>query len=214
MLAIDDKGLPAAEQIILARYWMLRRVYWHHTNRSIMAMVKFVLACLRSVGRLDIRDYLGATLFGGPSDGLAYLSRALADAKGAGALDDEVIDPLAELTHAKRRIYKRLVTAARGDAGAPGEIFERLAGRNGQAFLARPNKVREELATATGERIAPGEVLIDVPLKERARTATQIFVYLRSDPGRAVNIEVPPGRWSAAQRVRHACAQGSCVPRS
>jgi HD superfamily phosphohydrolase/tRNA A-37 threonylcarbamoyl transferase component Bud32 len=192
IIAIEDKGLPAAEQVMLARYWMIRRVYWHHTNRSLMAMVKFVLAELRRANSLDLLRYFEATLLQGPNQALEYLSAELAAATSAGAFgDDPPVDPLEGIRNAGRTLYKRFASFASGDAGAPGEIFQRLRNRRGDALLDAAQGVRETLSVHLGVPVRRGEVLIDVPQKERARPDTTVLVYLRKaeDP---VPIEESP----------------------
>ena len=181
VIAIDDKGLPAAEQLMLARYWMLRRVYWHHTNRAIMAMVKFVIALLRQHNALDLRDYFGSTLFHGPLEGIAYLSDALSAAAKEGLFAAAPVNPLDGVADGGRNLYKRVLTVARGDAGPSGAIFNRMAARDGAGLLAAADAVAAELSPVIGRAIRPGEVVIDVPLKERSRTDTQALVYLRRD---------------------------------
>lgn len=180
VIAIEDKGLPAAEQIMLARYWMLRRVYWHHTNRSVMAMVKFVLAELRRANALDLPGYFEATLYQGPNQAIDYLSTQFAAAAGRDAFGDAPpINPLEGIQNAGRALYKRFMTFASGDPGPPGQIFDRLRGRRGDQLLevaARVGDVVEDHLTAAVRR---GEVLIDVPQKERARPDTAVLVYLR-----------------------------------
>jgi serine/threonine protein kinase len=173
VIAIDDKGLPAAEGIMLARYWMLRRVYWHHTNRAIMAMVKFAIAVVDMGGGLDMADYFTSTLFGGPDDGLKYLSAAFESVAG-----DAMVNPLVGLSYARRGLYKRILTFASGDQDGSGAIFEALAHRKSDGLLGAMEFAREALEDVVGG-IMPGEVLIDVPLKERAKTSASVLVYLR-----------------------------------
>jgi len=74
VIAIGDKGLTAAEGIVLARYWMLRRVYWHHTNRSTIAMTKLVIDRLVATDQLTMRDFFRKTLFADLPTALAWLS--------------------------------------------------------------------------------------------------------------------------------------------
>lgn len=189
LVAINDKGLPAVEQMMLARYWMLRRVYWHHTHRAAMGMVKHVISTLHDHGGLDLVDYFGHTLFRGPQDGLRYLSDALAERVRTGALDEQQVDPLAGLEDAGRTLYKRILTFARGDGGTYGEVFELLAARSGTALLAVGEAVRTELASQLGENVAPGEVIIDVPVRERGRARTPVLVYLQKRPDHPEYIE-------------------------
>ena len=63
VIGIKAKGLAAAESVILARYWMLSRVYWHHTNRAVMAGFKFVISELIARGQLRFSSYFGDTFW-------------------------------------------------------------------------------------------------------------------------------------------------------
>jgi HD superfamily phosphohydrolase/tRNA A-37 threonylcarbamoyl transferase component Bud32 len=179
VIAISDKGLPAAEQVMLARYWMLRRVYWHHTNRAIMAMVKFVIATIDLHVGLDMQDYFEATLFGEPRDGLEYLSAAFNAQVPIGEDGTPTLNPLGGLIGAQRGLYKRILTFAKGDAEASGALYEALAQRKSEALLAATECARESIQEVAGSLVRRGEVLIDVPLKERSRAASTMLVYLR-----------------------------------
>jgi HD superfamily phosphohydrolase/tRNA A-37 threonylcarbamoyl transferase component Bud32 len=179
LVAINDKGLPAAEQIMLARYWMLRRVYWHHTNRAIMGMVKFAIAMLDEHGDLDMDDYFRATFFAGPDQALAYLSTAFETSLGTAGNGGRVVNPLRGLTGARRDLYKRILTFASGDQDGSGAIFNVLAMRKSVQLLESMECGRVTIEEELGAEVLRGEVLIDVPLKERAKTAASVLVYLR-----------------------------------
>jgi len=47
-LLIRSSGLPVIEQIIALRSWLFRRIYWNSPNRSLIAMVRFLIYELRN----------------------------------------------------------------------------------------------------------------------------------------------------------------------
>ena len=62
-LGIEMKGVPAAEAVIAALYWMYQNVYWHTTNRAFMAAVKSVVTELFMSGETTFDSY-AETVYG------------------------------------------------------------------------------------------------------------------------------------------------------
>jgi HD superfamily phosphohydrolase len=182
VLAITDKGLSAAESLILARYWMIKRVYWHHTNRAVMTMVKFVVSSLREVGALDFSDYLKTVFFGSDRAALRHLCNLWDDNKlkidthyGGNA-----INPAGTLLSGHRTIYKRLLTISREASSVQGDAYNRIGVRSDlQRF-----QICKAISTAVGNFLeggapCPGSILIDVPDKERERSTARLLLYRR-----------------------------------
>jgi len=172
ILAITDKGVAAAESVVIARQLMLRRVYWHHTNRAIMAMVKHLIASLLIVDRLDFSEYVSQNLFSGQSEALTWLSAEYNRTANLDQLDTNrrAIDPTDGLRNSRRMLHKRLLSLPHGREGSDDlVIWDRLAGLdlNGRAEL------EEELMTCLEHdfgfrNICYGEILVDVPFKDRS----------------------------------------------
>jgi HD superfamily phosphohydrolase len=190
LLAINDKGLPAAEGIILARYWMLKRVYWHHTNRSVMAMVKFVIQELRNAERLQMLRYFRDHLFTGPSQALDSLSHQFSQLAEDHKVDDRPLrNPIPGILGGNRYLYKRVVTVARGPSLNERELYDRLAFRSPSELEGHVRAVHDVLDGYLGEPLHYGDVVIDVPSKRREHLGGPLVVYLQRDPSRAEPIE-------------------------
>ncbi|HMJ03755.1 MAG TPA: hypothetical protein VK506_12490, partial [Conexibacter sp.] len=187
LLGITDKGLPAAEQVVLARYWMLRRVYWHRTNRSITAMVKFVAWELLEQNLLAMPDYVGRHLFETAETALQHMHDrfdALAEEH-----DDELRNPLPGLLGGSRDLYKEIVEIASGPEGDD-EFHRRL-------FEKRPAEIRELIADCEAclrdagvTDVRRGDVILDVPLKRRDALGAPIKVYADYGSSEGTNLEL------------------------
>lgn len=197
VIAITDKGVSAAESMASARQWMFRRVYWHHTNRSIMAMIKHAANVLLAAGCLSISDYLGANLLGTAQGGLEYLTSAWNAARDASEFDSgegPPRNPITGLQHGRRQLYKRLLSIpAVGDAQSV-RIHQRLT-RLGS--LER-TKLEAEIAKIISKQLGRepqgvGTILIDVPAKDRGPQSgadhADVLVYPRADPETAFPLE-------------------------
>ncbi|MBX9928840.1 MAG: HD domain-containing protein [Gemmatimonadaceae bacterium] len=139
-VGIREKGLAALESLLFAKYQMYRNVYWHHAARSATAMYKRLVADALAAGRLDGRAVARFT-----DEGLLH---ALSTA-APGALLDAI---------RLRRLYKR--SFERSAADLEGTSLEWIA-----ADPARTRRAEDALAQQLG--LAPGELLLDYPAKER-----------------------------------------------
>jgi len=177
LVAINDKGLPAAEGVILSRYWMLKRVYWHHTNRAAIAMTKYVIAELRRRQKLDMVEYFSDTMFGTVHDALSLLSSRFATHAG------EHVNPLVGLAEGNRWLYKRIMTFAKEDPDEGNkERYESMARIPSDKVAEITDLARELFAGPAGREVRPGEVLLDVPTKRREFIGSPLLVYPHRSP--------------------------------
>ncbi len=100
--AITEKGIAPLESLLFAKYMMMRNVYWHHTSRSLSAMLRRLLQDIANQGLIApaaLRD-----LFYSNAD-----DRVLYELK---RLMPEGNHPLGELLEdiLMRRVYKRSIT--------------------------------------------------------------------------------------------------------
>jgi HD superfamily phosphohydrolase len=191
LLAITDKGLPAAEGIVLARYWMLKRVYWHHTNRAIMAMVKFVIQELLRARRLTMPEYVRRHLFAGSWEALAYLSGRFDELAVEHEVDARRLrNPLPGMMGGNRVLYKRIVTTARGPLSGDADLYDRLAFKTPADLDDLVGRAHETLEEVLGPdaQILRGDLIIDVPTKRREQLGGPVVVYLQ-DRDRAQSLE-------------------------
>jgi HD superfamily phosphohydrolase len=180
-IALSDKGLTAAESVVLSRYWMLRRVYWHHTNRATIAMVKFVVDELLRSERFTMETYFEETLFMDAAAALGYLARAMDSAIAECALGDgERVNPLHGLLGGNRSIYKRLATVARSDEGDTERAIYDLFGASDPAERrGLVDECREAVAGIAGRPLRHGDVVLDIPTKRREELGAGVVVYLQ-----------------------------------
>jgi serine/threonine protein kinase len=202
VLALEHKALNAAESLVAARYHMFARVYWHHTNRAIMSMLRFVLEkLLRAVRDVDGRSepvysfaqYLEETK--GRSD---WEAARIICAKFDGLPDAaEVRNPLRGVVDSGRGIYKRLVSFSahpKNDDIRRCHQFLLAADRDTVSTLMVT--CREKLAALLGLNSVPeGYLLVDIP-------------HLRKEEDAIVDIDVVDTRTAVGraplQEVSHA----------
>ncbi len=136
-IGVAEKALAAIESLLFAKYQMYRNVYWHHAVRSATAMYKRIVDdALRS--RAIRSDELGTFT----DEGLLHRLEP------AGS---PVLSALRE-----RRLYKR---AAEWPAVALDEGFGDWIAEDRERVV----DIEDSLARQAG--LAPGELLLDYPLK-------------------------------------------------
>jgi HD superfamily phosphohydrolase len=150
-LGVSDKGISPLNSLLHARQEMFDNVYWHHTNRAMMAML------LRAIQEAVAADALDPQVLSTQDDAslLALLSTP--------AMPEETRDLVNALR--QRRPYKVLLEVS----GRAGRVYHQLDA----LFWDQPKRRRVEiaLAAALSERleaeIAPHELLVDIPKPEK-----------------------------------------------
>ena len=199
VVGIDSHAIAAAEAIIISRYWNISSIYWHHTNRALMAMFSFVMKLVISgQSSISFTDFFEAVT--GPSkrkslidvdesSGLNFLVEKFNSMYGR---NSQYFNPLTGIVGGKREIYKRIVSRP-----------FRVTGKDEEDnVLAQPykdllpsitsdlreiiesdiqweNKNIQELITHDGEnkkRLKEGIVLLDVPMSDRDRVRSKYVV--------------------------------------
>jgi uncharacterized protein len=137
-IGVREKALSALESLLFAKYQMYRNVYWHHTVRSATAMYKRLVEDAIEAGVID-----AASLARYTDEGLMHRLES--------AWPTQLLIALKE-----RKLYKRAAEwpAAELDADA----IEWIA-----TDRKRVTETENELATEFG--LAPGELLLDYPVK-------------------------------------------------
>ncbi|MFM2141004.1 MAG: hypothetical protein RLZZ25_1269 [Gemmatimonadota bacterium] len=139
-VGIREKGLSALESLLFAKYQMYRNVYWQHAVRSATAMYKRLVEEALHSGRVRADTLVGFT------------DEGLLDALAIGGAP-----PLLTAIR-ERRLYKRACEAPAAEL--TGIDLEWIA-----EDRARTRAAEDALARTHG--LAPGELLIDYPRKER-----------------------------------------------
>ena len=182
-IGVLEKGLSALESLLFAKYQMYRNVYWHHAVRSATAMYKRLVddALAGEVaadgepagGGAAVRGAAdGEPAGGGAADGGGRVANATASARGTGVLDVRELSFLTDesLLHTldqrapsplldalrNRRLYKRAFECPAAELDP--ELGEWIA-------TDRTRAVEVENALAEEFGLAPGELLLDFPVK-------------------------------------------------
>lgn len=183
-LGIRERGVAAAESMVLARYWMIRRVYWHHTNRALMAAFKYVIALLVLRGAFAFTRYLEANLAASEHEAARWLHDAVEAFRASpGASDQEqsMRNPLAEIVRGERLVYKRLVTLEHGDPTSESldhQLYMAIEKRSPDELLHLVHELGDIIAPLTpGHEVRRGDALIDLPLRNRELSGGLTYVY-------------------------------------
>ena len=201
VMALDDGGLAAAEGVVMARYWMLRRVYWDQENRALMAMAKFAIRRLIDTEQLAMTRYYAENVMGTQDHALRWLSGefdlagkrgALGHAIGSGPARRER-NPLVGLLDGKREIYARVLTISNDpDRDEEARLYERLAFKDAARTDEMMERLHAVLDGALGRIALRGDVLLDVPFKERERLDVKVWIYSGRRPNDPLELGSSP----------------------
>jgi len=161
-IVIELQGLSAAESVIIARYHMFLRVYWHRTNRAIMAMTRYVALKVFFSGRISFLVYIENTLTMNDLEAASYLSRTYQE------IDDKAFNPLAGLMDGNRAIYKRLLTFSDHSLNPDTKRIHKYLSASSQAEqeAARLSCVNA-IACLLERPVDDAELLFDIPRVEK-----------------------------------------------
>ncbi|HLY31276.1 MAG TPA: HD domain-containing protein, partial [Ktedonobacterales bacterium] len=161
-LGVNDKGISPLNSLLHARQEMFDNVYWHHTNRAMMAML------LRAVQEALLADRLAPEALPG------YDDAALLAALSADTMPVATRVLIADLRG--RRPYKTLLEVS-ARAGSVFQLLDTL-------FWDQAKRRRVEIALAEAVNVALGEalsapladfdILVDVPKPEKWEVDTLV----------------------------------------
>lgn len=195
LLGLRRAGVQAAQSVAINRNQMLSQVYWHPNNRAITSMIKYTIMRLLATGTLDMREFLVVAIFDSRASALQYLAARFDQVR----TEDEA-RPLQGILGGGRALYQRVCeikTALVDDAEA---LNDKLLSYGYRRILALQTQLSDDLTQRFKQLgpITPGELLIDIPSKEREKPSGdrggQILVYDRTQfegPGRPIHIEAP-----------------------
>jgi HD superfamily phosphohydrolase len=150
-LGVSDKGVSPLNSLLHARQEMFDNVYWHHTNRAMMAML------LRAVQEAVAADALDPQVLSTHDDASLL---ALLAAPAMPQATRELVDALRQ-----RRPHKVLLEIS----GRAGRVYHQLDA----LFWDQPKRRRVEIALAQAlaegleDEVAPHELLVDTPKPEK-----------------------------------------------
>ena len=157
-LGVSDKGISPLNSLLHARQEMFDNVYWHHTNRALMAML------LRAVQEALLAGELAPEDLAGHDD--ASLLALLAGERMPGATR-ALVEALR-----MRRPYKVLIEVS----ARAGRVFNQLDA----LFWDQGKRRRVEIALAEALGavleipVAPHDVLVDIPKPEKWEMDVQV----------------------------------------
>jgi len=138
VIGVLEKGLSALESLLFAKYQMYRNVYWHHAVRSATAMYKRMVEDALRSGAIDAELLPSFT-----DEGLLHRLEHAAPTSLLDALQT-------------RKLYKRALEW-------PASQLDDGFGEWVATDRKRTREAEDELASELG--LAPGEVLLDFPIK-------------------------------------------------
>ncbi len=162
-IVFSADALPAVESLCFARYWNFQRIYWHHTNRALAAMIIRTIREVFATDTHNIQRYLEETRDLGESGSLQYLAEAYKKLFGRPS-------PLEGLASNRNMIYRRLFEMS---FHSHTELFPALQSKENGA----KNREKVELRILEcvknalvkyklDSSIESNEVLLDVPLRK------------------------------------------------
>lgn len=185
-IGLKSRGISAAESVISARYHMYNRVYWHRTNRAIMAMLGY--AFRRLIGGeepfITFEQYIEETRSLSDWGAIRWLSDYMQNAIDLDRIVTESGRPITNIlpgiVDGTRRLHKRLLSFASNDAEKDlGECHSFLQSLNPDEV----ERIRIDLLELISKRVnyedvGDEEVLIDIPRKRKDRQAlpSQLWV--------------------------------------
>jgi uncharacterized protein len=173
MLGIQAKGAEAAVGLISARASLYGRVYWHHTNRAISAMIQYVAVRVFDLknGGIGFERYRDDTWNMSEYEALRYLVNHLPD---SGECTKEN-NPVSGIIDGSRIIYKRL--ASYSNTAKENEeirsVFQALSTASAeQRDTWRHLLLRRFAALVNSKSLRDWDVLIDVPKSQKQNDAS------------------------------------------
>ncbi len=162
-IAIIEKGICAAESIATARRWMYQRVYWHRTNRAMMAMLRFVPQYLLENGALTFPEYFRATYSMSDLEAVSWLNDRFEESRK----NSDVENPAHLMLNGRRRIYKSLLEFSPTHTNDEDtRIREFLMGRSCSEWSSLADGI-VDIAKTYAHEAKSSDVLIDIPSKRR-----------------------------------------------
>jgi HD superfamily phosphohydrolase len=176
-MGIEQGGLVAAEGVISARYSMFSRVYWHHFNRGIMAMLGYAAAktFLSPTRVCPFRKYIEDTFCFSDIEATRYIANAL----------DEVIsrtngprpsNPLGGLLDGSRAVHRKLLAFT--GTGSTSTIHSYLTSRSFSQLEALRLDLLRAVEQAVHVKLQDSDLLLDVPRIEKTTDQLKpLYVY-------------------------------------
>jgi HD superfamily phosphohydrolase len=177
-IAITEKGICAAESIATGRRWMYQRVYWHKTNRAMMAMLRFVPQYLFEQNLLTFSEYFNATYAMSDIEAVKWMDEEFEKKR----LDKNLENPAQMILNGRRGIYKSLLEFSPTDTEAEDvKIREYLMVLPCAGWSKLSNEIAK-IAKKYVNETKLSDVLIDIPSKRRHEIGDPIVIRPEKSP--------------------------------
>lgn len=162
-IAIIEKGICAAESIATGRRWMYQRVYWHRTNRAMMAMLRFVPQYLFENSTLTFPQYFKATYSMSDLEAIKWLNEKFEKE----CVGKNLENPAQMILNGRRDIYKSLLEFSTTDTEDDDvKIREFLMGRTCLEWSTLAIDITK-IAQKYLKETKLSDLIIDIPSKRR-----------------------------------------------
>ena len=161
-LGFDERALQAVENVVMTRFWNFRSIYWHHTNRALMAMILQVVRDLYVGQARDVKEYILDTMWLTDLESLRYLDRKYEAQFGRKSV-------LSGIGEDRSKLFKRIYTVK---ASVGDDVDEELHRKLQDLDYRSEVRFRRALAIGLtsllkeftdGAAIQLDEVLVDIP---------------------------------------------------
>lgn len=157
-LIIDEKGIAPVESLIFAKYLMFRNVYWHHTNRIAVAMVKRAILDFYLEHEIDSSEFSKELSKNTDSSILNYFD-GICKKQGKKPLSLVLLEKVAN-----RNLYKRCLSYYSYEE--IGGRIDKVCGESEGSSERRRNmeiELCEEFSNILGKKLNNFDILIDTP---------------------------------------------------
>ncbi|MFT6396883.1 MAG: HD superfamily phosphohydrolase [Bradymonadia bacterium] len=174
-IAVTDKGRVAAEMFIFSRYTMFSEAYWHHTVRSVSAMVERALADFQQREQPTLEE-LTAEILARPDDVFLHwlVERS--------PKDSMTYKLLSSMTGGNRRFYKRILSLNRVfDDLRHHNAYDRIYHLTRDELNGLRRTIAEALSAYLGRAVGIDDIIIDTPPRDKDSIETVQVVHGHGD---------------------------------
>lgn len=176
VVCLRERAISQAAAAVVGRYWQTQKLYWHKKNRSLLAMVRFLILELIRADRFSFDEYLAATVMSEPWESIRWIVSRF---EGSNS-EVETINPLRGYLQGQRVIHTRLLTLSPESAGrdiyVDGRIYSKIRSWPSLTLIDLEDEIREEIMLRFGGSLARGELLIDTPRRDRANIGRKVKI--------------------------------------
>lgn len=169
-IAIREKGLCAAESIATSRRWMFQRVYWHRTNRAIMAMLRYAPQFMFGNNLLSFPDYFNTAYRISDIEAIKWIDARFSTAVGG----DKGENPAKMIVDGRRGIYKAILEFSPTDLREDVSLIRSYLMRSSSIEWLEKGAEIAEIARTFAPQVMPSDVLLDIPAPRRHRIGDTI----------------------------------------